>query len=149
MRVNLRPEDRRQNRQHCYFCLTDFFSLPRLPAFVPGGAPGGWGTFPEGGRFKFRIGPDGGLSIATARGLFQDVFVPTSCHLTLNKWHVITLEWDCSVGECRLLLDEEEVAVVNQLSPAPGICYLRTWMSAQAPEFAGVWIESLEMHVVR
>jgi hypothetical protein len=149
MRVNLRPEDRRQNRQHCYFCLTDFFSLPRLPAFVPGGVPGGWGTFPEGGRFKFRIGPDGGLSIATARGLFQDEFRPTSCRLTLNKWHVITLEWDCSAGECRLLLDDEEVAVVNQLSPAPGICYLRTWMSAQAPEFAGLWIESLEMHVVR
>ena len=149
MRVKLQPEARRQNRQHCYFCLTDFFSLPRLPAFVPGGEPGGWGTFPEGGRFKFRIGPDGSLSIAMTRGLFQDEYRPTTALLTFDKWHVITLEWDCIAGNCRLLLDDEQVAVMNQLSRAPGICYLRTWMSAQAPEFAGLLIDSLETHVGR
>ena len=149
MRVKLQTEDRRQNRQHCYFCLTDFFSLPRLPAFVPGGVPGGWGTFPEGGRFKFRIAPDGALSVSSARGLFQDAFRPTAGRLELDEWHHITLQWDCAKGRCRLLLDGREVAVLNQLSRARGICYLRTWMAAQAPEFAGLLIAHVEVQAER
>ena len=83
------------------------------------------------------------------RGLFQDEYRPTTALLTFDKWHVIALEWDCIAGNCRLLLDDEQVAVMNQLSRAPGICYLRTWMSAQAPEFAGLLIDSLETHVGR
>ncbi|MEE3373184.1 MAG: sialidase family protein [Planctomycetota bacterium] len=145
MRVKLRSEERRQNRQHCYFCLTDFFSLPRLPAFVPGGAPGGWGTFPEGGRFKFRIAPEGDISISSARGLFQDEFRQTGGKLVLDQWHYIKLQWDCGTGRCRLLLDDEELVVMKQLSRARGLCYLRTWMSAQAPEFAGLLIDRVEV----
>ena len=149
MRVKLLSEERRQNRQHCYFCLTDFFSLPRLPPFVPGGAAGGWGTFPEGGRFKFRIAPDGDISISSARGLFQDEYRRTGGTLLLDQWHDIQLRWDCGARRCRLLLDDKELAVLDQLSRARGLCYLRTWMTAQAPEFAGLLIERVEVSAVR
>ena len=147
LRVLLKPEARWPNRQHCYFCLTDFFSLPRLPAFVKGHPPGGWGTFPEGGRFKFRIDPEGSLSVARRPGLFQDEFRETGASLVPGQWHTLKLQWDCQKGRCALTLDDQPVARMGQLSRAVGLCYLRIWMSAIAPEFEGLLVESVRVEV--
>ena len=145
LRIKLKKEDRWPNRQHCYLCLTDFFSLPRLPAFVKGHPPSGWGTFPEGGRFKLRIAPDGEVSIAVRPGLFQDEFRNTRATLVPGRWHTLTLDWDCPNRQCMLALDGQSMTVLPQLSRAVGLCYLRLWMSAIAPEFEGLLIESVEV----
>jgi hypothetical protein len=147
LRLLLKPDPRWMQRQHCYFCLTDFFSLPRLPALTKGFPLGGWGTFPEGGRFMFRIGPDGEISVATGPGLFQTEFSRTKAALTPGTWHTIGLEWDCEKGYCVLTLDDQHVVDLPQLSRAKGICYLRMWMSAVAPEPEGMLVESVKIQV--
>ena len=91
---------------------------------------------------KLSISDDHG---ATGRGLFQDDFQMTEASLRPGEWHVVQLQWDCLRGKCSLLLDGQEVAVLNQLSRAVGLCYLRTWMAAQAPEFEGLLIDHVEV----
>ena len=147
LRILQKADPRWPGRQHCYLCLTDFFSLPRLPPFVKGFPPGGWGTFPEGGRFKLRIAPDGEIGIATGSGLFQDDFRRTKAALTPGKWHTIGMSWDCEAGSCRLTLDGKKVADLPQLSRAVGICDLRLWMNAVVIEPEGFLIERVDVRV--
>ena len=152
LRVKLRPNEAIMMRQHVYFCLTDFFCMPRLPE-VAVGRRDGWGLLsvggihPEGGRFKFRIAPDGELGIATRPGLFQDEFARTPAVLQPGKWHTIVLDWDCDRGSCTLYLDDVRVASLSQLSRARGICYLRLWMNAEATAPETLLIESVEVKV--
>jgi hypothetical protein len=152
LRVMLKPNDAIMMRQHVYFCLTDFFCMPRLPEVVPG-RPDGWGVlpvggvYPEGGRFKFRVAPDGEVSIATRSGLFQDEFMRTSAVLQAGKWHTITLDWDCERQSCTFSLDNDRVANLPQLSRAGGLCYLRLWMNVEASAPETLLIESVEVEV--
>lgn len=147
LRVLLKPDERWPGRQHHYLCLTDFFSLPRLPAIIKGQPLSGWGVFPEGGRFKLRIAPDGQISVATRPGLFQDEFRRTRATLVPGQWHTLSLAWDCEAGICALSLDGQPVTDLPQLSRARGICYLRLWMSAVVIEPQGMLVESVEVRV--
>jgi hypothetical protein len=152
LKIRLKPNDNVVMGQHVYFCLTDFFCMPRLPE-VATGRRDGWGLLsvggvhPEGGRFKFRIAPDGEVGIATGPGLFQDEFARTSTVLHTGQWHMITLDWDCDRQSCTLALDNVPVANLPQLSRARGICYLRLWMNAEATAPETLLMESVEVQV--
>ena len=117
------------------------------------GPPDGWGVLkvggvhPEGGRFKFRIAPDGEVGIATRPGVFQDEFVRTSAVFLAGQWHTITVDWDCDRESCTLSLDNVRVANLRQLSRARGICYLRLWMNAEATAPETLLIESVQVKV--
>ena len=152
LRIKLLPNDSNIMRQHVYFCLTDFFCMPRLPE-VASGRRDGWGLmnvggiYPEGGRFKFRIAPDGEVSIATSPGLFQDEFTRTSTVIEAGQWHTISLDWDCEQSRCKLSMDDVQISELPQLSRAKGICYLRLWMNAEATAPETLLIESVDVHV--
>lgn len=133
-------------RQHYYFSLTDFFCLPRLPYY---GADkwGGWNLFPPGGRFTFRVAPDGRVDAASAIGLFQTDFRPTSAKLQPGKWSAFELNWDAAKQTCSMAMDGHTVTDLPQISPAHGICYLRLWASAGFPDYAGILLESVDVQV--
>ena len=151
MKIMLQPNEEIMMRQHVYFCLTDFFSLPRLPE-VATGRHDGWGLMrggvhPEGGRFKFRLAPNGEVGIATRPGVFQDEFSRTGNVLPAGKWQSLSLEWDCDRGECNLILEGKLIATLPQLSRAVGVCYLRLWMNAEAAAPETLLVESIEVAI--
>lgn len=104
--------------------LTDFFSLP---------------GYAEPGRFGITVGPRGRLSLATARGQFA----PSATFLRPGRWHTLTFAWDCAKGACNLTADGKSVGILPQLSPAPGVCYLRLWSAAERADEAGMLVESV------
>lgn len=145
LRLRLEPS-REFQRQHYYFSLTDFFCLPRLPYYGKD-KWGGWNLFPPGGRFTFRVAPDGRLDGASGMGLFQTDFKPTKAKLAAGRWYTVVLQWDSKKQTCSLAVDGRLVTNLPQLSPARGICYLRLWASAGFPDYSGMLVESVDVHV--
>ena len=149
LRLLLEPgfRDGHYYRLYYYLGLTDFFSMPRLPAFIKGKPAGGWGLFPEGSRFLVRISPDGVISAGSELGLFQTEFRPTRARLGIGKWHTLGLHWDCAKKLCSLRVDERHVADLPQLSRAVGLCYLRLWAQHHWPQQEGILVESVKVQV--
>jgi len=147
MRVMNKADDRWIMRQHYYFSLADFYNMPTFPAVVKGNPPGGWHTQQSGALFVFRFTPEGELSVATRRGIYNHIYEKTGASIGSGEWHEIELRWDCGQGICDVLLDGEKVGQMQQLHEAPGACYLRMWMNDDVPEPEGMLIESIEVSV--
>jgi hypothetical protein len=115
--------------QGAYLSLTDYFSLlgDRMD-----------------GRFELRIAADGTLEAATEPGRFA----PTGAKLQPGKWHTLGLAWDCGKGTCALSVDYAKVTDLRQITPAPGVCYLRLQSTAETTDEAGLMVESVDTRAV-
>ncbi len=91
------------------------------------------------GCFPLRITPQGRIEIIGSRGSWR----ATPGDLRPGKWHRLTLSWDCGQRRATLLLDDAEIAVIEQYVQGPGIAYLRFRSTAAAADPAGMYLRSV------
>jgi len=124
--------------QGARICLTDHFT---------------WPHYAEDGRFGISIGADGQISVGTGEGAAgekkesQCEFTPTDVTLETRKWYTLGFAWDCENETGRLTVDGKPVAELPQLSPAPGVCYLRLWSAAEQTDRAGLVADEVSVNV--
>jgi len=102
-----------------------------------------WPYYAEDGAFSLNIAPDGTLGIGQGEGKYE----ATEISLDKSKWCTLTLQWDAEQGDCQLLLDDEPVAQLPELSDVLGVCYLRLWSEAEHTDKAGMLLDSIEVSV--
>lgn len=105
-------------------CLTDYFTPPGSP---------------QDGRFAVSIDATGAISAAAADGKP----VGTGAVLSPGKWHTLIFAWDATKKTCTLSVDGARAADLKQLSPAPGVCYLRLLSTAEQTDEVGLLISSV------
>jgi len=114
--------------QGAQFTVADHYALPGLP---------------RDGSFPFRINAKGTVEIIGSGGSW----VATPGVITPGTWYKLALIWDCSERRARLLLDDTEIAVIEQFVCAPGICYLRLRSMAEGMDEAGMYVRSVAVKV--
>ena len=62
-------------------------------------------------------------------------------------WHILQFNWDLEKRQCRVLMDNCELAVLPQLRQSTGICYLRLRSVAKKTDTAGFLIDSVACDV--
>jgi hypothetical protein len=75
-------------------------------------------------------------------------WLPTPGDLVPGRWHTLVLTWDCHARRAFLSLDGVEIGVIEQLTCAPGLCYLRLRSTAEATDDAGLYVRSVKVSVV-
>lgn len=114
--------------QGAQIALTDFFALPAVP---------------RDGCFPFRITSQGRIEISGSRGSW----LATPGDLIPGRRHDLTLAWNCAEQRAFLALDGVEIAVIEQLTCAPGICYLRLRSTAEKTDPAGLCVFAVTIAV--
>lgn len=65
----------------------------------------------------------------------------------LNRWHNLTLRWDCSRRECYVVLDGHNIETLPLLRQTSGVCYLRLRSIAQGTDDRGILVKSVTADV--
>jgi hypothetical protein len=95
------------------------------------------------GCFPLRISAQGRIEIIGSRGSWR----ATPGELRPGKWHRLRLSWNCRQAQATLLLDDAEIAVIEQYVHAPGIAYLRLRSTAAAADPAGMYVRAVNVAV--
>jgi hypothetical protein len=84
--------------------------------------------------FSLPMAPDGRL--------------PGGPRLETGRWYTVELAWDLEAGQCRVLIDGEQAAVLAQSSDhGAGVSYLRLRSTADSVDPAGFLVERVHVEV--